>query len=156
MNQKEFLANIVIGSIGAAGQSLLLAHSLNSYPFVILMSPPAQFYSRLGHVMGFVAPVLSIVVLYFFKSTRRPFITAIPAVACPLLFWLGYKLVFALSGYHYAAPAAVQSDVIATKSVEAGFTHLVLWLTVAGLFIGVLCGIAVWLLFRQLRHRAHA
>ena len=156
MNQKEFLTNIVIGSIGVAGQSLLLAHSLNSYPFELLMSPSAQFYSRVGYILGFIAPILSIVALYIFKSTRRPFVTAIPVVACPLLFWLGYKLGFALSGYHYADPAAIQSDVIATKSVEAGFTHLVLWLTVDGLFIGMICGIGVWLFFRQLQHRVHA
>ncbi len=156
MNRKEFLTNILIGGIGASGQSLLLVHSLNSYPFVILMSPPAQFYSTVSYILGFIAPILSILVLYVFKSTKRPFVTAIPVVACPLLFWLGYKLAFTLSGYHYADPATTQSDLIATKSVEAGFTHLMLWLTFYGLLIGIICGIIVWLFFRQVQNRLDA
>lgn len=149
MNQKEFLTNVFIGGVGAAGQSLLLKHSLNGYPFVILSSPPAQFYYNTSYILSFIAPVLSVAALYFFRSTKIPFVTAIPVVACPLLFWLGFKLAFALSGYHYADPADIQSDLIATQSVEAGFTRLVLTLTFSGLAIGVLCGIGVLLFFRQ-------
>jgi hypothetical protein len=150
MNRPEFLTNIVIGGVGAGGQALLLTHCLDSYPFVILISPPARFYSSVGLILDFVSPLLSLLALYLFRSTIRPFVTAIPVVACPLLFWLIFRLVFSVSGYHYANPST-RSDLIATKSVEDGFATLVLWLTFEGLVVGVFCGLFISLLFKHLR-----
>jgi len=129
-------------------QALLLAHSLDSYPFRILMSPPGQFYSSTGFVLVFVSPLLSLLALYLFRSTMRPFVTAIPVVVCPILFWSLFRVVFAVSGYQYAAPS-MRSDIIATKSVEDGFATLAVWLTFNGFLVGVLCGLVSWLLFRS-------
>lgn len=148
MKRLELIANLLIGGIGAGGQALLLAHSLDCYPFKILMSPPAEFYSSVGVILGFVSPLLSLFALYLFRATWRPYVTAIPVVACPLIFWSLFRLILAASGFHYAS---VGSDIVAAKSVEDGFAWLVLWLTFAGLIVGIVCGLGVWLLFKYLR-----
>jgi hypothetical protein len=153
MNRKELLINMLIGGTGAAGQSLLLAHSLDSYPFTIFTAPPARFFSSVGCMMGILAPLFSLFLLYVFRSARRPFVTAIPVVACPLLFWLGYKTAFMVSGYQYADPTAHQSDLIATTSVETAFTQFALWLTLDGFVAGVGCGLLVMLFLRDFRLR---
>jgi hypothetical protein len=149
MSRKELLLNMLIGGTGAAGQSLLLAHSLDSYPFTIFIAPPAWFFSLVGWIMAILAPLFSLVLLTVFRSTRRPFVTAIPVVACPLLFWLGYKTPLMVSGYQYADPAARKSDLIATTSVETAFTQFALLLTLEGFVAGVGCGLLVMLFFRR-------
>ena len=150
MKRLELVTNLVIGGVGAGGQAFLLAHSLDAYPFQILISPPAEFYSATGAAVGLVSPILSLLALYLFRSTWRPFITAIPVVACPLLFWLLFRLVFAVSGYHYADPST-RSDLVATRAIENGFAGEVVSLTFSGLVVGILCGSVVWFIFKYAR-----
>ena len=137
MRRSELMANTFVGGIGAVGQAIWLAHALDSYPFKILMSPPGEFYSKTGLALVFVAPVLSILALGTFRSIKAPLLTAIPVVACPLIFFAAFRIIFALSGYHYASKG---SDLIAAKTIEAGFSQLVLWLTLFGFVIGIVCG----------------
>jgi hypothetical protein len=153
MNRTELVTNMAVGGLGAFGQAALLAHTLESYPFKILMSPPGQFYSSVGWTLVFIAPPLSLALLYFFRSIAQPFVTAIPAAVCPLLYWALFRLVFLLSGYHYAPPFT-RSDVVATGAIESDFSSLVLSLTVSGFIVGVFCGLLLWLLFKGARtHR---
>src|SRR5690349_8861303 len=140
MDRREFVANVLVGGFGAMGQAVLLAHNLRSYPFKILMSPPGEFYASVGLMLAFVAPLLSLLALRVFCSARRPFLTAIPVVACPLIFLVLFRTIFALSGYYYANKG---SDLIAAKEIEAGFTHLVLWLTLLGFVSGIVCGAVI-------------
>ncbi len=140
MTRTETLANFVIGAIGAVGQGMWLAHTLDCYPFKILNSPPGRFYSSVGLVLAFASPILSLLVLRTFRATRAPFLAAIPVVACPLIFFTLFRIVFALSGYRFASHT---SDLIASKATEAGFAQEVLWLTLAGFAIGVACGVAI-------------
>jgi hypothetical protein len=137
MCRSELITNTFVGGIGAVGQAMLLAHALDSYPFKILMSPPGAFYSKAGLALAFIAPSLSLLALATFRSIKAPFRTAIPVVACPLIFFTGFRIIFALSGYHYASRG---SDLIAAKTIEAGFSRLVLWLTLFGFVIGIVCG----------------
>ena len=155
MKRSELISNVAIGGFGAFGQGALLAHTLDSYPFAILMSPPERFYSSAGWTLAFIAPVLSLVLLLLFRSTLRPFVTAIPVVACPLLYWSLFRLVFLIGGYHYA-PIGKGSDLVATKSIENGFSTLVISLTFAGLVAGVICGLVMWLLFKNVRSHSVA
>jgi len=146
MTRSEMLSNFVISGFGAVGQGIWLAHTLDSYPFKILNSPPGQFYSSVGFVLAFVSPLLSLLALRIFRAMRAPFLTAIPVVACPLIFFALFRIVFALSGYNYASH---DSDLVASRATEAGFVQLVLWLTLAGLAIGMLCGVAIRFVFSK-------
>ena len=148
MRRSELVANTVVGGIGAVGQALLLAHALESYPFKILWSPPADFYSTVGRALIFVAPILSLAALATFRSIKAPFFTAIPVVACPLIFFTVFQITFALCGYQYTS---VGSDLIAAKEIETGFSHFVLWLTVFGFVIGIFCGSIIRFLSAKLR-----
>src|SRR6476620_5939511 len=118
MTRSEMLSNFVISGFGAVGQGIWLAHTLDSYPFKILNSPPGQFYSSVAFVLAFASPLLSLLALRIFRAMRAPFVTAVPVVACPLIFFALFRIVFALSGYHYVSTG---SDLIASKSIEAGF-----------------------------------
>jgi len=111
------------------------------------MSPPERFYSFTGWRLAIVAPLLSLLLLFSFRSILRPFVAAIPVVACPLIFWLLFRVVFILAGFHYA-PVGNGTDLIATKSIESGFSTLAVSLTFAGLVVGIICGLVLWLLFK--------
>jgi len=150
MKRFELIANLGVGGIGAFGQGALLAHALHYYPFLILSSPPGSFYYSTGLALGFVAPPLSLCLLYIFRATPRPFVTAIPVVACPLIYWVLFRLVFALSGYHYAPPST-RSDLIATSAIENGFATEVVSLTLLGLITGISCGFFLWLVCKNRR-----
>ena len=146
MTRSERLANFLIGGLGAVGQAMWLAHTLDAYPFKILNSPPGRFYSSVGLVLAFASPLLSLLALRTFRAMRAPFLTAIPVVACPLIFFVLFRIVFALSGYSYASQG---SDLVASRATEAGFVQLVLWLTLAGLAIGMVCGVAIRFVFSK-------
>jgi len=148
MKRSELITNMAIGAVGAIGQAGLLAHTLESYPFKILGSPPSRFYASVGWTLFFIAPVLSLLALYFFRSFTSPLVTAIPVAVCPLLYWTLFRLAFLFSGYHYAAPFT-GNDFIATSSIEGDFAILILWLTVSGFIVGLICGFTVWLVFRK-------
>ena len=137
MRRSEFIANTFVGGVGAVGQAILLAHTLASYPFKILLWPPGEFYTTAGLALAFIAPLMSLLALATFRSIKAPFFTAIPVVACPLIFFGMFRIIFALSGYHYASKG---SDLIAAKAIEAGFSQFVLWLTLFGFVISIICG----------------
>ena len=141
MKRRELITNVLLGAFGAYGQSVLLGHTLESYPYKILNYPPARYYFLSGWAIAAVSPILSIIALHVFKGTRPPFVTAIPVVACPLIFFLLFRLVFALSGYHYAP--VKPSDLVATSDTESDFRQMVLLLTGLGFVIGSLCGVVI-------------
>ena len=68
MKRIEMLANYVVGAIGVIGQAEWLYHSLTSYPFKILSSPPSRFYASTGLVLAFVSPALSLLALKYFTE----------------------------------------------------------------------------------------
>jgi hypothetical protein len=142
VKRNELITNIIIGAFGAVGQAVLLAHVFEAYPYKILNYPPARFYFWTGWVVALMSPFLAVLMLVIFRSTKRPFVTAIPVVACPLIFEILFRLVFALSGYHLDNSPQV-SDVIATTETESDFWQLVLWLTGLGFVVGSLCGLAI-------------
>jgi hypothetical protein len=154
MKRSEFIINITIGAIGSIGQAGLLAHALGSYPFRILSMPPATFYSSVGWTLFFIAPALSLLALYFLRSVGIPFVTTIPVTACPLIFWTLFRLAFLFSGYNYLGPLTGNNDIIAHRSIETDFSNLVLSLTVGGFVVGIVCGFAMWLLFRNVRRQS--
>jgi hypothetical protein len=155
MKRSELITNMVIGAIGATGQAGLLAHTLESYPFKILASPPGRFYSSVGWALFFIAPFLSLLALYLLRSFGSPLVTAIPVGACPLLYWTMFRLTFLFSGYHYAAPFT-GNDLVATSAIEHDFSNLILWLTVSGFIVGLVCGFVVWLGFRNVHRHSIA
>lgn len=146
MTRNEMLANVLVGGVGAAGQGAWLAHTLDSYPFKILMSPPGEFYSSVGLVLAFVAPMLSLLVLRKCRSVNAPLLTAVPVVACPLIYFVLFRIVFVISGYHYGSRG---SDIIATSATEAGFIQTILWLTLLGFGIGLACGCVIRFVFSK-------
>jgi len=141
MKRSELITNIIVGALGACGQAVLLGHIFECYPYTILNYPPERFYFLSGWAIAAVSPILSCLALYVFKATRQPFVTSIPLVACPLIFFLLFRLAFALSGYHYAP--GKPSDLVATLDTESEFRQMVLWLTGLGFVIGSLCGIVI-------------
>ena len=146
MTRNEMLANVLVGGFDAFGQGAWLAHTLDSYPFKILMSPPGEFYSSVGLVLAFVAPLLSVLALRTFRAMKAPLLTAVTVVACPLIFFVLFKIVFVISGYHFASRGA---DIIATSATEAGFMQSILWLTMLGFGIGLACGCVIRFVFSK-------
>ena len=156
MKRSELITNMTIGAIGAIGQAGLLAHALESYPFKILSMPPGKFYSSVGWTLFFISPALSLLSLYLLRSVGLPFVTAIPVIACPLIYWTLFKLAFLFAGYNYLGSLTGNNDIIAHRSVETDFSNLVLSLSAGGFIIGLVCGVLMWLLFRKFRRHSLA
>jgi hypothetical protein len=149
MHRSELVTSAIVGGVGAMGQAMLLTHALESYPFRILNYPPGEFYASAGLILGFTAPALSLLALVTFRSTKTPFVTSIPVVACPLIFFVLFRLVFLLCGYQYPE---VGSDLVATKAIETEFIQLTFWLTLFGIVIGFACGGVIKFLFSRIRY----
>jgi|SRR5215472_7091017 len=152
MKRPELITHMTVGAIGAIGQAGLLAHTLESYPFKILSSPPGEFYSSAGWTIFFIAPALSLLAACFLRVglLRRidsPLTTAIPVTACPILFWTLFRLAFLMSGFRYGEYG--RNDLVTTSSVESDFSNLVLLLTVFGFAIGLVSGFFVRFVFKN-------
>src|SRR4051812_8237266 len=82
---------LVIGGIGAFGQSFLIHHDLECYPYKIMSFPPVEFYEGIGESGVYLAPALAIFIGILFGLKRFWLATMVPVVACPLVFAVIFK-----------------------------------------------------------------
>ena len=145
-----FPAALVISSVGAFGEAALLWHKLvNSYPYKVMSFPSGDFYASIGYTGLLVAPLLSLVVLYLSKPARLWLAPALPVVLCPVFFWCVYKAAFLLRELTGNVEVGRNFDNTTPAMVEQEFAYHALSLGVAGLCVGMVCGLVLWLLFKS-------
>lgn len=143
-------AALVIGSAGAFGQAALLWRMLvNSYPYKMMSFPPGDFYAGIGYAGLLIAPLLAVVVSNLLKPARLWLVPALPVVLCPVLFWCVYKAAFLLRELRGNVEVGRNFDDTTPAVVEQEFAYQALWLGVAGLCVGLVCGLVLWLSFRS-------
>ena len=143
------LINVLIGSIGAIGQSVLLAKALVDYPFKILEYPPSEFFVWVGRFACLVSATSAIASVYVLRSTKAYLIAAIPVVLCPIYFWLVYNGFFFGGGYGYARAVDTESDLVATELMGYEFGYQAISLSGSGLIIGLAIGGITFLLLKR-------
>lgn len=89
-NRILFFTAIIIGIIGAIGQSSLLRHELvNTYPYKIM---DAEFYTSIANFGIWFAPIAAVISGFFFGLKKFWLAAVTPVVFCPLLFSVVFKV----------------------------------------------------------------
>lgn len=139
MPRNSMLA-LVIGTVGATGEVILLRHQLvNCYPFKILTYPPSRFYERLGTV-GSIVVLGLIVLISFIVAKKVPLL--IPPVATALAPLLYIALLAAATSlfYGWTIPSGARNfDGYAVSEATIEFARTAIGLAVLGLLIGAAC-----------------
>jgi hypothetical protein len=72
-----------------------------------------------------------------------------PVVLCPVFFWCVYKAAFLLRELRGNLEVGSNFDGTTPAMVEQEFAYYALSLGVAGLCVGMVCGLVLWLLFKS-------
>lgn len=129
---------IVIGSIGAFGEAILIRHELvDCYPYKV--SRYSNLYDQIANTGFFLIPIVAIGITLFFVSEKRFWTTAMPAFLCPLIFLLLFEY-FTWTNPAYGED--VRNGIKDFSSVEANrqFVTYIFQLSLKGLVTGLLCG----------------
>src|SRR5215510_8721640 len=149
------LLPIIIGSIGATSQALILFHLLaDCYPYKMMSQPPSKFYLVIACVGGLASPIAAVTAAWLL-CTKFKVISALPAVAAlmsPLLFLLVFVVAHLVAGVEMRA--SENFDQTTPLDAAYGFARSGLQLIAAGVGIGALCGIAVKALSSRSRRSA--
>lgn len=85
-----FLLSILIGSIGAIGQSYLLHHELvNCYPYKMM---DWEFYKVIANFGIYFSPILAVICGILLSLKKQWLAAIIPVVLCPLFFSIVFKI----------------------------------------------------------------
>ena len=139
-----FILYVAIGGFGAISQAMLLRNDLvDSYPFKMMNTPSYEFYAHIGEVGAIISPAIAITLVFLFISVQRYWISAVPAAACPLIFWLVFEYFSWASPYHDAVMNQPQFDGYTGETARQLFIRTSLILSGIGLVIGFVCGVIV-------------
>lgn len=135
-----FLAALIIGGIGACGQSYLVHHDLiNTYPYKIMSSPPPEFYRSIANSGVYLAPALAILGGFLFGLKKFWLATIVPVVLCPLLFAAVFKTASLMREWSGVVDAGRNFDDTRPAVVAQEFYFGMLSYAVAGLITGGIC-----------------
>ena len=149
-HRRAYQAALAIGRVGAFGQAALLWHAfVNTYPYKMMSFPSGDFYAGIGYAGLLVAPILAIVALNLLKPRRLWLAPALPVVLCPVFFWCVYKAAFLLRELGGNVDVGRNFDGTTPAMVEQEFAYYALSLGFAGLCVGMVCGLVLWLLFKS-------
>ena len=118
--------------------------------------PSADFFGRIANVGLLLAPTLSIGLVKLIKTVRVWLLTVLPVLVCPVLFWALFELFCAW--YKWQEWLGVferggNFDGNTLETVKPEFTGRVWQLSVEGLCAGLLCGLALQILFLLCRKK---
>ncbi len=132
-----------IGIAGAFGQSSILHNTLvHSYPFKMMGMPPAEFYRWIGNMGFYVSIVAAFIATMFSRKSRKLFVTVVPVIVCPFVYWVFFEIAFMTSPYEgqMMREPNFEGYTGLTARYEFGFNVLALlfWGGVIGLASGYL------------------
>ena len=128
---------LVIGSIGAIGQAILIRHELvDCLPYKIA-NP--ELYAYIANVGFFVAPAVAIISAILLVSEKRFWTTAIPVLLCPLVFLLVFDYFTWVNPNYDQNAMSTQGDFGIVKS-SLEFVRFAFKLAVEGAIIGLISG----------------
>src|SRR5215510_3634063 len=94
------LLPIIIGSIGATSQALILFHLLaDCYPYKMMSQPPSKFYLVIACVGGLASPIAAVTAAWLL-CTKFKVISALPAVAA----LMSHSYSYLSSSWHISWP----------------------------------------------------
>jgi hypothetical protein len=141
-----FFAGVLVGGIGAIGQSMLLHNTLVwSYPFKMMSMPPAAFYASIGQLGAYISPLVAIAIALYFKSAKKYLVPAIPVVLCPLTYWLIFEISFFTSSYKGVQMLERNFEGYTGETARYNFGFEILSLIFWGALIGLVAGMLIGL-----------
>jgi len=146
-----------VGIIGAIGIAFVLWHTLhNCYPFKVMSFPSASFFERLANIGLFISPILSIGLTKLIKPVRVWMLPVLTTIFCPIIFWVLFELSCAWYKWQESMGAIIVGrnfDGNTLDTIKPEFTERVFWLSIEGLFVGLLCGVFLQMLFTVFRDK---
>jgi len=149
------LLPIIIGSIGATGQALILFYLLtDSYPYKMMSQPPSEFYLVIACVGGLASPIAAVTAAWWLcaKVKVKSALPAVAALLSPLLFLFVFVVAHLVAGVEMRA--SENFDQTTPLDAAYGFVRSAIQLIAAGVGIGALCGIAIMALSSHSRRSA--
>lgn len=135
-----FLVALVIGGIGAWGQSFLIYHDLvDTYPYKIMSFPPSEFYANIANYGIYLAPTVAILGGILLGLKRFWLATIIPVVACPLLFAAVFKTISLEREWKGIVDVGRNFDDTKSAAVAQSFYLSLASYAIVGLVIGGIC-----------------
>ena len=140
---------IAVGFVGASGQALLLYHDLaDCYPYKAMSNPSGSFYALLGLLGLIVAPPAALLICRVVSVRSIAYVPAVATLVSPGIFLLLFYLGHLLTGVDLDNTANFDGN---TPMVPLGeFTHYAAELALAGVVVGLGCGVAISSLSRSI------
>jgi hypothetical protein len=143
-NRSKFLFGVLasIGLVGFLGQAAKLHNSLvHSYPFKMMDTPPADFYSSIGQTGYYFAVFAGILAIIVSIRLPRLLTSALPVIVCPLVYWLVVDAAHLMRGFTRDQMLERNFDGYTGDTARYEFGYEVLVLLVVGAIIGVAVGL---------------
>ena len=141
-----FIVALVIGGIGAFGQSLIIHKNLHDYPYKIMSFPPPEFYLSIANSGVYLAPALAILGGFLFGLKRFWLATIVPVVLCPLVFAAVFKTASLMREWSGVIDAGKNFDDTKPAAAAQEFFSGMISFAVTGIIVGaVCCFILSWL-----------
>lgn len=146
----SFVVLAVIGLIGLFGQAAILHNFLvDSYPFKIMSSPPAEFYATVG-AWGYYVSVVGGAAGLALSRSLKPHLTAVvPVILGPLCYWLEFEAAHLVSSFSYEEMASSNFDGHTGYTARYEFGYEAFVLILIGALIAATAGLIITRIFRS-------
>lgn len=134
--------------IGVLGETAKLHNSLvNSYPYKMMGTPPAEFYASIGQHGYYIAVVLGIATILLTVGLPRYLTSLIPVAVAPAAYWVVFEMAHVLKGFGQDEMTVRNFEGYTGQTAKYEFAIEALTLLVVGLAIGGLLGVVGTKLF---------
>lgn len=132
-----------LGLTGVLGETAILHNSLvNSYPYKMMGTPPAEFYASVGQYGYYFAVFLGIVSILVTVWLPRYLTSVLPVVVAPLAYYLVFELAHVIQGFDREEMTVRNFEGYTGQTVRYAFGTEAATLLVFGIVIGGLLGLA--------------
>lgn len=144
LSQATFVALAVIGLIGLFGQMAIFHNSLvNSYPFKMMHTPPAQFYAAVGNWGYYLSTIVGLAGLGLSRGLPKYLTAAVPVLLGPLCFWLTFEIAHVVQGFSDAEMTERNFSGYTGNTARYEFGYEALRLMFFGVIIATVAGFMV-------------
>ncbi|MEO5859641.1 MAG: hypothetical protein ABIR33_11900 [Pyrinomonadaceae bacterium] len=144
LSQVTFVALAVIGLVGLFGQMAILHNSLvNSYPFKMMDTPPAQFYASIGNWGYYLSTIVGLAGLALSRGLPKYLTAVVPVLLGPLSFWLTFEIAHVVQGFSDAEMTATNFGGYTGNTARYEFGYGAFRLMFFGVTAATLAGLIV-------------
>jgi hypothetical protein len=140
----SFVFLAVIGLVGLFGQVAILHNSLvHSYPFKMMNTPPAEFYSSVGDWGYYISIAAGVAGLALSIGLKRYLTAVVPVILGPLCYWLTFETAHLAQGFSHEDMTGHNFEGYTGYSARYEFGYEALLLMFIGAVIAAVAGFII-------------